>query len=118
MTAPERTYADEYAEVIAGRVAEVEAAEHPHDAAADYVADVLDVRYLVDADGTVREVTLIVTVGGPYAEVRCWLGSDGVEVEARDGSDRATRWQYAPALAAEAEVLADVFADDVLAVRR
>lgn len=118
MTAPERTYADDYAEVIAAAVAEVEAAEDAGSAAADYVADVLDVRYLVDADGTVREVTLIVTVGGPYAEVRCWLGSDGVEVEARDGSDRATRWQYAPALAAEAEALADSWQDAMLAGAR
>lgn len=117
MTA-DRTYAEDYAEVIAAGVAEVEAAEHPADAAADYVQDALDARYLVDNYGTVREVTLIVTLGGPYAEVRCWIGSDGVEVEARDGSDRATRWQYAPALAAEAEALAEVWADATLAVPR
>ena len=109
------TYAEDYAEVIAAGIAAAEAADDPHAAVDDYLADALDARYLVDRSGTVREVHVVVTVGGPYAEVRLWLGSDTAEVHAVDGSDRATRWQYAPTFAAEAWALAEAWADAALA---
>jgi len=87
---------------------DIEAATDPVQAAEDYLQwQALDVNYLVTPSGDVREVQLVVGVGGPHVEVHGWIGSEHVTVRAWSGRDRAEVEVHAPALAAELHVLAE-----------
>lgn len=88
---------------------DVEGAADPADAAMRYVTDALDADYLVDSRGNVKAVHLIVGTGGPHVEVRNHVGADGVMVHAWWWSDYAELHAYAPALAAELDVIADAW---------
>jgi hypothetical protein len=118
MTEP--NYADDAARGTAACIREdVEAATDPVQAAEDYVQwQALDVNYLITSSGDVREVQLVVGVGGPHVEVHCWIGSEHVTVRAWSGRDRAEVEVHAPALAAEVEIMAEHWRDvTVTAVR-
>jgi len=113
------TDAEDYAATIAASIAEAEAADDPYAAATDYLAErALDVHYLVRgyAGGhqDVAEVRAIVTVGGPYAEVRGGDGTDRVRIVVRWWGDDAATEVVAPALAAELEHYADVMTVEVI----
>lgn len=113
------TDAHDYAAGIAATIAEAEASDDPHAAAADYLAErALDVHYLVrgypGARQDVAEVRAVVTVGGPYAEVRGGDGTEAVTIVVRWWSDDARMTVHAPALAAELEHYADVMTCEVV----
>lgn len=107
-----------YAEAVAATIRDdVEGSDDPREAAADYVGSVLDVRYLVEGmtpDHRVREVRATVTVGGPFATITYRDGSATLTVDAVDGSETSTAWVHAPHVATELDVLADVFAAEVI----
>ena len=110
--------AADYARTIAETItAEVEGSDDPVTAAADYAAEALDVQYLVDGryrDGyPIREVRLIVTVGGPSAEVH-YRGVDDLAVIAWWSGERAETMVHAPHLAAELEHYGDVHYVEVM----
>jgi len=91
---------------------DIEAAADPVEAAANYVQwDALDVHYVVDRTGAVRDVYLTVGTGGPHVELHWHVGTEHVEVMAWSGRDRARVEVHAPALAAELDILADQWQD-------
>jgi hypothetical protein len=102
------TYAEAYARTI---TVEVEGADDPADAAADYVHDALGADYVVTSRGDVKAVHLIVGTGGPHVEVQHHLGNAGVQVRVWWWQDYAKAYAYAPTLAAELEGLAEAWQD-------
>ena len=113
-TVKDDNYAEDYAEGVAETIrTEVNAATDisPEDAAADYVRNALDAEYLVASDGWIRAVHLVIGTGGPYAEVRHYVGSFGCTVHVTLGQHQATRGVWSPALSAELDALAYGWAD-------
>lgn len=109
---PNRSDAADTAEHYARTItADVEGADDPADAAADYVLHALDADYLVDSRGHVKAVHLVVGTGGPHVEVRHRIGSDVVQVHAWWPGDHAEHHVDAPALAADLDGLGDAWQD-------
>lgn len=106
------TDAETYAAATAAMIREdVERAEDPAIAAADYVADALDANYVVTSRGHVKAVHLVVGTGGPHVEVQHHLGGEGVRVRVWWWQDYAEAYAYAPTLAAELGHLAEAWQD-------
>lgn len=107
---------DETAAGVAARYAErieteIETAPQPDVAAADYVADALDARYVMSSRGDVETVHLIVGAGGPHVELRHHVGTRWMDVHVAWWGDVADHGVHAPHLAAELDALADAWQD-------
>jgi hypothetical protein len=100
--------AEDYARMI---LQDVEGADDPADAAAEYVHDALDADYVVTSRGDVKGVHLVVGTGGPHVEVHHYLGSEHLTVRAAWWSPTAEYGVHAPTLAAELEGLGEAWQD-------
>lgn len=54
----------------------------------DYLADVLDITYIVNADKSYKAAILAVTLGGPNVYINTWEH----EIQLHWGSDKETIW--------------------------
>jgi hypothetical protein len=115
--------AAEYAEAVAVTVRELNQASRDGwdgDPVREYLADALDSYYEVSGGipwvtpGKVRvhAVRVVVTVGGPYADLRNVLGSDVVTVHAAYGGETAEVKVFAPAFAGDLAALAYAWEDE------
>lgn len=116
--------AADYAEAVAETVRELDQASRnvrddweDGDPVREYLADSLDSYYEVSGGipwvtpGKVRvhAVRVVVTVGGPYADLRYAIGSDVVTVHAAYGGETADVQVVAPAFAGDLAALASAW---------